>query len=99
MQIELKITKKMFESRISAGATEKLPGWEEPSAKTLVCSHDMEGHAKMCVDNFCELASIKTEQLYKVSTPCLKRRTGNGWRIVQSVLANCLDVLVFGQNW
>ena len=25
--------KKMFESRISAGATEKLPGWEKPHAK------------------------------------------------------------------
>ena len=26
---------KMFESRISAGATEKPPGWEKPHAKTV----------------------------------------------------------------
>ena len=31
----------MFESRISAGATEKLPRWEKPHAKT-VASCDME---------------------------------------------------------
>ena len=40
---------KMFESRISAGATEKLPGWEKPHAKTVACSYDMEGHAPKCV--------------------------------------------------
>ena len=34
---------KMFESRISAGATEKLPGWKNPHAKTVVWSYDMEG--------------------------------------------------------
>ena len=36
----------MFESRISAGATEKLLGWEKPHTKTLAWSYDMEGHAK-----------------------------------------------------
>ena len=28
--------KKMFESRIFAGATEKLPGWENPHAKDML---------------------------------------------------------------
>ena len=37
--------RKMFESRISAGATEKLPGLENPHAKTMAWSYDMEGHA------------------------------------------------------
>ena len=36
----------MFESRISAGATEKLPCSEPPSIST--CAYDMEGHAKKC---------------------------------------------------
>ena len=73
---------KMFESRISAGATEKLPGWEKPRAKTSAWSYDMEGHARKCVEWCCELANKKTEQLYKVSSPCLddhqikKGRTG-----------------------
>ena len=31
----------------------------------------MEGHAKKCAERYCELANKKTEQLYKVSTPCL----------------------------
>ena len=29
---------KMFESRISAGATEKMSGWEKPHAKTVAWS-------------------------------------------------------------
>ena len=36
----------MFESRISARATVKLPGWEKPHAQTVAWSYDMEGHAK-----------------------------------------------------
>ena len=38
--------KEMFESRISAGAMEKLPGWAKPHAKTVAWSYDMEGHAQ-----------------------------------------------------
>ena len=62
---------KMFESRISAGATEKLPGWNKPRAKTLAWSYDIEGHARNWVEPYCELANKKTEQLHKVSSPCL----------------------------
>ena len=63
--------RKMFESRISAEATENLPLWEKPRAKTVAWSHDMKGHVKKCVERYCELANKKIEQLYKVSTPCL----------------------------
>ena len=31
----------------------------------------MEGHAKKCVGRYCELANKTTQQLYKVSTPCI----------------------------
>ena len=62
---------KMCESRISAGATEKVPGWEKPRAKTSAWSYDMEGHARKCVERYCELVNKKTEQLYKGSSPCL----------------------------
>ena len=37
---------KMFESRISAGATEKLLGWEKPHAQTVAWSYEMDGHAQ-----------------------------------------------------
>ena len=31
----------------------------------------MEGHAKKCVERYCELANKATQQLYKVSTICI----------------------------
>ena len=59
----------MFQSRISAGATEKLPSWEHPYISTW--SSDIEDHAKKCVERYCELANKTTGQLCKVSTPCI----------------------------
>ena len=59
----------MFESRISAGATEKLPCSDNFRISSWSC--DMEGHAKKCVERYCELANRTTQQLYKVSTPCI----------------------------
>ena len=58
-----------FESRISAGATEKLPCSENLCITSW--SYDMEGHAKKCVERQCELANKTIQQLYKVSTPCI----------------------------
>ena len=59
----------MFESRISAVWTETLPYSE------IFCisswSYDMEGHAKKCVERYCELSNKTTQQLYKVSTTCI----------------------------
>ena len=60
----------MFESRISARATEKSPCSE--NLRISSWSYDMEGHAKECVERFCELANKTTQQFYnKVSTPCI----------------------------
>ena len=50
-------------------------------------SYDMEGHAKNCVERYCELANKTTEQLKKVATPCLddhpskdeKKMDGKHW--------------------
>ena len=53
----------VFESRFSAGATEKLPCSENLCISLWSC--DMEGHAKKL------LANRTTHQLYKVSTPCI----------------------------
>ena len=65
----------MFESRISAGATEKLSDTKaagKPDAETRSSwSYDMEGHAKKCVERYCELANKTTQQLYKDATPCM----------------------------
>ena len=59
----------MFESRISAGGVEKLPYSE--NFCIFSWSYDMEGHAKKCVERYCELANRKTQQHYKVSTRCI----------------------------
>ena len=63
--------RKMFESRISAGATEKLPGWENPHAKTMAWSYDMEGHAQKCVPRYCELANQTDSSCTKSPFVCL----------------------------
>ena len=64
----------MFESRIFAGAKEKLPtrASGKLDAETISSwSYDMESHVKNCVERFRELANKTTQQLYKVATPCL----------------------------
>ena len=50
----------MFESRISAERTEKLPFSQNLRISSWSC--DMEGHAKKCVERYCELAK---------KTPCI----------------------------
>ena len=59
----------MFESGISAGGTEKLPYSE--IFRISSWSYDMEGLAKKCVEQYCELANKTTQQLYKDSTLCI----------------------------
>ena len=59
----------MFESRISAEGAEKLPFPQ--NLRISSWSDDMAGHAKKCVERHCELANKTTQQLYKVSTPCI----------------------------
>ena len=59
----------MFESRISAEGVEKLPFPQ--NLRISSWSYDMAGHAKKCVERYYELANRTTQQLYKVSTPCI----------------------------
>ena len=59
----------MFESRISAMRTEKLP--YSDNFRISSWSYDMEGYSKKCVEWSCELTKKTTQQLHKVSTPCL----------------------------
>ena len=59
----------MFESRIPTVRVEKLP--LPQNLRISSWSYDMEGHTKKFVERFCELANKTTQQLYKVSTPCI----------------------------
>ena len=56
----------MFESRISAVRSEKLPFSQNNRISSW--SYDMVGHAKKCVERYCELANKTTQQ---VSIPCI----------------------------
>ena len=59
----------VFESRISAGGLEKLPFPQ--NIRISSWSYDMVGHARKCVERYCELANKTTPQVHKVSTPCI----------------------------
>ena len=50
----------VFESKISAGATEKLPYSEKLGANISSWSYAVEGHAKKCVERYGEPANKTT---------------------------------------
>ena len=94
----------MFESRISARGTEKLPCSE--NIRISSWSYDMEGHnAKKCVERYCELTNKTTQQLCKVSAPCIDDhhlkdgRIEIRGRIVNSMLSNCFEIIVLDTYW
>ena len=61
--------RRMLESRISAGATEKMPETKatvNPDAETISSwSYDMDGHAQKCVERYCEFANTITQQFFE----------------------------------
>ena len=94
----------MFESRISAGGTEKLPFSE--NLRISSWSYDMEGHAKKCVVRYCELANKTTQQLYKVSTPCIDdhhfkeeemKSVGELSHVCSQIVLECLHLARIGR--
>ena len=94
---------KMFESRTSAGETEKLPGVGKAPRKTVAWSCNMEGHDRKCVEWYC-WQTEQVEQIYKVSSPCLddhqfKQEELESVEIITSVLTNCFEMLVPKMNW
>ena len=84
-------------------STEKLPFPQ--NLRISSWPYDMAGHAKKCVERYCELANRTTQQLYKVSTPCIddhhfkEEENEICWRIVTCMLSNCSEMLTFGTNW
>ena len=62
-------------------------------------THDMEGHAKKCVERYCEFANKITGQLYKVATPCMddhqfkeeeNETVGDLSTVCSQIVLNCL---------
>ena len=93
----------MFESRMSAGRLEKLPFPQ--NLRISSWSYEMAGHAKECVERYCELANKTTQQLYKVSTPCIddhhfkEEETKSVGELSNYMLSNCSEMLILGKNW
>ena len=66
----------------------------------------MEGHAKKCVERYCELANKTTQQLYKVSTPCLDdhhfkeeelKSVGDLSQVCSQIVLKCLYLARIGR--
>ena len=89
----------MFESRISAEGTEKLPFPQ--NLRISSWSYDMEGHAKKCVERYCELANRTTQQLHKVSTPYFKEKemksVGELSQVCSQIVLKCLHAARIGR--
>ena len=69
-------------------------------------SYDMEGHAKKCVERYCELANKTTQQLYKVSTPCIDdhhykeeglKSVGEFSKVCSQIVLKCLYLVRIGR--
>ena len=94
----------MFESRISAVRAEKLSFPQ--NIRISSWSYDMVGHAKKCVERYCELANKTTQQLYKVSTPCIDdhhfkeeemKSVGDLSQVCSQIVLNCLYLARIGR--
>ena len=62
----------------------------------------MAGHAKKCVERHCELANKTTQQLYKVSTPCIdghhfKEETKSVGELSSTYSENVLKCIYLGR--
>ena len=66
----------------------------------------MEGHAKKCVERYCEVANKTTQQLYKVSTPCIDdhhfqeeemKSVGELSKISSQIFVTCLYLARIGR--
>ena len=66
----------------------------------------MAGHAKKCVERYCELANKTTQQLHKVSTPCIDdhpfkeeemKSVGEWSQVCSQIVLKCLYLARIGR--
>ena len=103
-KILLAITEPCLNPEFPQGTTEKLPCSENLSISSW--SYDMDGHAKKCVERYCELANKTTQQLYKVSTPCIDdhhfkeeelKSVGELSKVCSQIVLKCLCLARIGR--
>ena len=94
----------MFESRISEEGVEKLPFPQ--NLRISSWSYDMAGHAKKCVERYCEFANKTIQQLYEVSTPCIDdhhfkeeelKSVGELAKVCSQIVLKCLYLARIGR--
>ena len=65
----------------------------------------MEGHAKKCLERYCEFVNKTVEQLYKVETPCMDdhqfrdEENESVGEFIFCLLTNCSDMSFSGPSW
>ena len=102
--------KNMFESKISAGAVEKLTETRVSGKLDAITvsswSYDMEGHAKKCEERFCELVNKTSQQLHNVATPCIDDHqfkeedlgsVGEWSKVCSQIVLKCLYLASIGR--
>ena len=85
-----------YESRISAGASEKLPGCEKLTQRRLRGPYEMEGHARTCVERHCELAIESGAALHNVPCPCPDDHQVKGGKVCSQIVGKCLYLARIG---
>ena len=71
----------------------------ETSCKEISWSYDMEGHCEKSAGEQKDRATVQSLQLNALDDHQFKEEgIGNHWRIVESLLTNCLEVPVFGHE-
>ena len=67
--------------------------------------YDMEGHARKCVERYCELSNKTTEQENQVVTPCMddhqfkEEANGRVGELSTVCSQNCSKMLKLGTHW
>ena len=91
--------RQLFESRISAAATDQVPGWVKRSGGPTTWK-DMRKSALRGVANWQVRRQSNCTESEPLGWPQVPGGgTGNSWSIVKCMLSGCLEVLVFGKSW
>ena len=103
-KILLTITEPCLNREFPRVRVEKLPFPQ--NLRISSWSYDMAGHAKKCVERYCELANKTTQQLCKVSTPCIDdhhfkeeelKSVGELSQVCSQIVLKCLYLARIGQ--
>ena len=89
----------MFESRISAGATEKIPGWEKPHAKTVASCSKMRLNDTVNWQTRKWSNCTKFQALVWMIINSNRRNSQSVGELSQVCSQIFLKMLVLGTNW